>query len=74
MSSHTSKLVLGLSSAITIGIVSYVHLKQQSDREKMHEGVLRDIERQKQRKIENIYVLEKQNELTKQLKKELGNS
>lgn len=40
----------------------------------MHEGVLRDIERQQQRKIENIYVLEKQNELTKQLKKELGNA
>lgn len=39
----------------------------------MHEGVLRDIERQQKRKIENIYVLEKQNELTKQLKKEVEN-
>ncbi|KAM3962252.1 protein PET117 homolog, mitochondrial-like [Aphomia sociella] len=74
MSSTTSKLVLGLSCTITLGIVTYVHVKQQTDREKMHEGVVRDIERQQRRKIENIYMLEKQNELTKQIKKELGNS
>lgn len=43
-------------------------------RERMHEGVIRDTERQQRRKIENLYILEKQNELTKQLKKELGNS
>ncbi|CAH2236125.1 jg15120 [Pararge aegeria aegeria] len=69
MSSATSKLVLGLSCAVTIGIVSYVHIKQQTDREKMHEGVIRDKERQQKRKIENLYILEKQNELTKKLKK-----
>lgn len=73
MSSATSKLILGLSCSVTIGIVSYVHIKQQYDREKMHEGVIRDMEYQQKRKIENIYILEKQNELTKQLKKELGN-
>ncbi|XP_028040722.1 protein PET117 homolog, mitochondrial [Bombyx mandarina] len=72
MSSSSSKLVLGLSCSITIGIVSYVHLKQQADREKMHEGVVRDMERQQKRKIENLYLLEKQNELTKKLKRELG--
>lgn len=42
-----------------------------SYRERMHEGVLKDVERQQRRKIENLYILEKQNELTKQLKKEL---
>lgn len=52
--------------------MSYVHLKQQADREKMHEGVVRDMERQQKRKIENLYLLEKQNELTKKLKRELG--
>lgn len=40
-------------------------------REKMHEGVIKDIERQQRRKIENLYMLEKQKELTKQLKKEM---
>ncbi|KAJ8732787.1 hypothetical protein PYW07_015386 [Mythimna separata] len=73
MSSRTSKLALTLSCSVTIGIVAYVHIKQQSDREKMHEGVLKDVERQQRRKIENLYILEKQNELTKKLKKELGN-
>nr|NP_001408667.1 uncharacterizd protein LOC130141019 [Pectinophora gossypiella] len=74
MSSPTSKLVLGLSCTMTIGIVSYVHVKQKSDRDKMHEGVIKDVERQQRRKIENLYMLEKQNELTKKLKKEIGNS
>lgn len=40
----------------------------------MHEGVIRDVERQQRRKIENLYLLEKQNDLTKQLKKELEQS
>lgn len=39
----------------------------------MHEGVIKDVERQQRRKIENIYILEKQNELTKQMRKELEN-
>ncbi|KAH9629023.1 hypothetical protein HF086_007508 [Spodoptera exigua] len=73
MSSRTSKLVLLLSCSVTLGIVSYVHIKQQADRERMHEGVVKDVERQQRRKIENLYILEKQNELTKKLKKELGN-
>ncbi|CAD0198242.1 unnamed protein product [Chrysodeixis includens] len=73
MSSHTSKLVLALSCSVTLGIVAYVHIKQQTDRDKMHEGVVKDVERQQRRKIENLYILEKQNELTKKLKKELGN-
>lgn len=72
MSSHISKLALMLSCSVTVGIVAYVHIKQQADREKMHEGVVKDIERQQRRKIENLYILEKQNELTKKLKKELG--
>lgn len=40
----------------------------------MHEGVIKDIERQQRRKIENLYMLEKQKELTKQMQKELGAS
>lgn len=40
----------------------------------MHEGVLKDIERQQRKKIENLYMLEKQNELTKKLKKDMEQS
>lgn len=36
--------------------------------EKLHEGVIRDVERQQKRKTENIFVLQQQIELTKQLK------
>ncbi|KAI5632119.1 PET assembly of cytochrome c oxidase, mitochondrial domain-containing protein [Phthorimaea operculella] len=72
MSSTTSKLILALSCSVTAGIVGYVHWKQKSDRDRMHEGVIKDVERQQRRKIENLYVLEKQKELTNKLKKELG--
>lgn len=37
--------------------------------EKLHEGVIKDIERQQKRKTENIYMLQQQIDLTKQLKK-----
>lgn len=38
----------------------------------MHDGVIKDVERQQRRRIENLYMMEKQNELTKQLKKGLN--
>lgn len=40
----------------------------------MHDGVIKDVERQQRRKIENLYILEKQNELTKKLKNDLSSS
>ena len=40
-------------------------------RSKLHEGVIRDVERQKRRKMENAYVLQQQIDLTKNLRKEL---
>lgn len=36
-------------------------------RKKLHEGVIRDIERQQRRKAENLYNLQQQIDLTKQL-------
>ena len=39
-------------------------------REKLHEGVIKDVERQQRRKAENVYVLQQQSDLTKQLRKE----
>ena len=37
----------------------------------MHEGVIVDMERQQRRKAENIIVLQKQIDLTRQIKKQL---
>lgn len=34
-------------------------------REKLHVGVVRDTERRQRRKAENIYILEKQKDITK---------
>lgn len=38
--------------------------------QKLHDGVIKDIELQKIRKVENTYNLQKQQDITKQLKKE----
>lgn len=38
-------------------------------REKLHEGVIRDVERQQRRKAENLYNLQQQIEFTRELKK-----
>lgn len=62
--STTSKVVLGVSVVLTVGTVAGVHLKQSWDRERLHEGVLRDLERL-ERKKENLRLLEEQRELTR---------
>ncbi|XP_073822368.1 protein PET117 homolog, mitochondrial [Musca autumnalis] len=66
--SLASKATLVASFIVSGGIIGYVHFKQTSDREKLHEGVVRDVERQQRRKMENTYTLQKQIDLTKQLK------
>lgn len=37
--SATAKLTLATSCAISAGIIGYVHYKQTTDREKLHEGL-----------------------------------
>uniref|UniRef100_A0A672HP65 PET117 cytochrome c oxidase chaperone n=1 Tax=Salarias fasciatus TaxID=181472 RepID=A0A672HP65_SALFA len=67
--SAASKVVLGISVVLTLSTVAGVHLKQSWDRERLHEGVLRDLERV-ERKKENLRILEEQRLLTKQLEEE----
>lgn len=43
-------------------------------REKVHEGVIRDVERQQRRKAENLYNLQQQIDLTKQLQAQYDKS
>ncbi|XP_058823702.1 protein PET117 homolog, mitochondrial [Topomyia yanbarensis] len=69
--SVTSKVVFLGACVGSISIIGYVHYKQNYDRAKLHEGVIRDVQRQQQRKIENTYNLQQQIELTKQLKQQL---
>ncbi|XP_035730013.1 protein PET117 homolog, mitochondrial-like [Vespa mandarinia] len=72
--STLAKLTFGTCCLVSFSIIGYVHYKQQYDREQLHEGVLRDIERQQRRKIENIYNLQQQIDLTKKLRKHEDNS
>ncbi|XP_009214861.2 protein PET117 homolog, mitochondrial [Papio anubis] len=67
--SRTSKVVLGLSVLLTAATVAGVHVKQQWDRQRLRDGVIRDIERQI-RKKENIRLLGEQIILTEQLEAE----
>ncbi|KAL2716794.1 hypothetical protein V1478_014470 [Vespula squamosa] len=71
--STLAKITFGACCLVSVGIIGYVHYKQQYDRELLHEGVLRDIERQQRRKIENIYNLQQQIELTRELRKHVTN-
>ncbi|XP_072240101.1 protein PET117 homolog, mitochondrial [Leuresthes tenuis] len=67
--STTSKVVLGVSVILTLSTVAAVHLNQSWDRERLHEGVVRDLERL-ERKKENLRLLEEQRVLTQQLEEE----
>ncbi|KAI7791443.1 protein PET117 homolog, mitochondrial [Triplophysa rosa] len=64
--STTSKVVLGLSIVLTFSTVAGVHIKQDWDRQRLREGVLRDLDRV-ERKRENLRALEQQIQLTREL-------
>ncbi|KAH0949741.1 hypothetical protein HN011_003348 [Eciton burchellii] len=68
--SIASKTTFVLCCVASVGIIYYVHYKQDYDRQQLHLGVIRDIERQQRRKAENIYILEQQAELTRELRKQ----
>ncbi|XP_062845597.1 protein PET117 homolog, mitochondrial [Trichomycterus rosablanca] len=64
--STASKVVLGLSVVLTVSTVAGVHIKQNWDRQRLREGVLRDLERV-EKKRENLEALKDQIRLTKEL-------
>lgn len=72
--STTSKFTLALATAAAVIVVSYVHVKQRKDLERLHDGVLVDMERQHMRRIKNLQDLQQQIDLTKQLKMEQLNA
>ncbi|GAB6019383.1 hypothetical protein CHUAL_000969 [Chamberlinius hualienensis] len=72
--SLVSKVTFGACMAASLGIVGYVHYKHREDRIKMHDGVIRDAERQYAKRAENLIILQQQIELTKKLKSEQYNT
>ncbi|XP_041345307.1 uncharacterized protein LOC121365301 [Pyrgilauda ruficollis] len=67
--SRGSRLALAVSALLSAAIVAAVHIQQRRELERLRSGVVRDLERQKQKK-ENIRLLEEQIALTKQLTEE----
>lgn len=61
--------MLAVTALLSAATVAAVHVQQRREQERLHRGVLRDLERQHQKK-ENIRLLEEQIALTKQLKEE----
>lgn len=67
--SRSSRAVLVVTALFSAATVAAVHVQQRRERERLHSGVLRDLERQNQKR-ENIRLLEEQIALTKQLTEE----
>lgn len=65
--SNTARATLAVTSICTLATIYFVHYSQQADKDLMHMGVVRDEERQKQRK-ERMLELERQQALEKTLK------
>ncbi|KAK3799234.1 hypothetical protein RRG08_054361 [Elysia crispata] len=68
--SKTAWLTLCASGVFTCGVVYYVHTSQAKDRERLREGVIIDIERQQQKKRQNVRQLALQSDLTKILREQ----
>ncbi|XP_023652031.1 protein PET117 homolog, mitochondrial [Paramormyrops kingsleyae] len=67
--STASKMVLGVSVGLTLATVIGVHVKQNWERARLREGVVRDLERLERKKA-NLRQLEEQIVLTKRLEAE----
>lgn len=48
--STKAKAAFGTAAVLSIAMISYVHLNQQWERQKLHEGVVKDVQRQKNKK------------------------
>jgi protein PET117 len=66
--STAAKITLALTTAATIAVIYTVHQDQVDDRARLHQGIVKDLERQ-QRKTENLVKLQQQQELTKNFRR-----
>ncbi|XP_011500033.1 PREDICTED: protein PET117 homolog, mitochondrial [Ceratosolen solmsi marchali] len=71
--SITSKMVLITSTIASLGLIIYIHYKQEFDRKKLSLGIMKDLDKQRRRKIENIYLFDQQQKITKDLENNIKN-
>jgi len=69
MISRGAKIALGGSLCFASAVIVLVHQMQNTDRQRLREGVIRDLERQ-ERKRRNIEELQQQIELTRKLQEQ----
>jgi len=67
--STASKVTLALTTLGSLAIIYTVHKNQVEDRAKLHDGIVRDLERQAKKKTVNHQLLVQQQELTKLYRK-----
>jgi len=67
--STASKVTLALTTVGSLAVIYTVHKDQVEDRAKLHDGIVRDLERQAKKKIVNRQLLVEQQELTKLYRK-----
>lgn len=51
--STQSRVVLGASLLGAVSMVTYVHLKQEWEKAKLHDGVIKDLERQELKRLQS---------------------
>ena len=69
MISRGAKIALGGALCFASAVIVLVHQMQNTDRQRLREGVIRDLERQ-ERKRRNIEELQQQIELTRKLQEQ----
>jgi len=67
--STASKLTLALTTLGSLTVIYTVHKTQVEDRAKLHDGIVRDLERQAKKKTVNHQLLVQQQELAKLYRK-----
>lgn len=68
--SLASKITLGLTTLGTACGIYYIHAAQERDREALHQGIIRDLERRNMKHTQNINRLAQQNTFERLLKEE----
>lgn len=71
MASLSSKIFFAACCVASSGIVYFVHKSQVDDRSALKQGIVRDLERQQMKKIENLKRLQDQQELEAAYKRQI---